>query len=1162
MPRSKQSFVHLHNHSEYSLLDGASRIPDLVKRAKELGMPAIALTDHGNMYASVNFYNEAMQQGIKPIVGCELYLAPKSRLSKEVKEDRTSNHLTILAKNLIGYVNLIKLVTIANTEGFYYKPRIDKEVLQKHAEGLIVLSGCSLGEIPMLLLSGEDEKARQAAKGYKEIFGEDFYLEVQDLGYPEQKEINLKIQALSKELGVRLVATNDSHYVNKEDALAQDVMLCIQTGKTLEEKERMRLETQEFYIKSADEMQVLFAHMPEALESTLEIAQKIDLKMDIGKSHLPHFDVPGGETPNSYLERLAWEGIKTRYGVVDQETGKHLIPPEVKNRVEYELKMIEKMNYAAYFLIVQDFVNYAKSHGIEVGPGRGSAAGSIVSYALGITSVDPLKFKLLFERFLNPERVSMPDIDIDFCYERRGEVIDYVTKKYGADHVAQIITFGTMAARGSIRDVGRVLNIPLMEVDRIAKMIPFGPNVTIDFALETQKELKELYDKSATVKKLIDLAKSIEGMSRHASVHAAGVVISEKPLTEYVPLQAIAEGQLVTQYPMEDLEKIGLLKMDFLGLRNLTMIDHTVKIIKRVKDVDVDLSQLSFEGDGPTYKLLSEGETIGVFQLESAGMRALIKKLKPGTFEELIALLALYRPGPLESGMVDDFIKRKHKIIPVKYDLPQLEPILRETYGVILYQEQVMEIASKIAGFTLGEADILRRAMGKKKTKEMAEMREKFINGAVGKGVARNKAAHLFNLCEKFAGYGFNKSHSTAYGVIAYQTAYLKAHYPVEFMAALLSSIMGNTDKLTLYISECLRMGIKILPPDVNESFRRFTVVPGGIRFGLTAVKNVGGGAIENITQLKTERPFDSLKDFCERVDLRVCNKRVIESLIKAGAFDSLSQNRAHLLSALEGIMEKAGKRSVFSRDKNQGTLFNIHEHAKSADELDAKQEIEDFSPDQKLRMEKDMLGLYISGHPLQQVKGVLEGQTSTKISSISELREGYAIKVGGLLSGCRKVMTKRKEAMLIATLEDLTGAIQLVVFPKTYEKFSAMLNNDAIVVVRAKINRDMKTDEFNLLVDTVEQLDEGKKERVLHIDIDGVEDKNILDRIKAVLLEFSGPESVYLHVHNETVEAGEALRVNICPELIEQLEQILGKYSIRVELRAAKKELVTQINF
>jgi DNA polymerase-3 subunit alpha len=1161
----KGKFVHLHCHSEFSLLDGAARISDLVKAAKELGMPALALTDHGNMYAAVNFYKAAKEIGIKPIIGCEIYVAPRTRFDKETKEDRSPHHLTVLAKNIEGYRNLLKLISLASIEGFYSKPRVDRELLQKYGRGLVLLSGCPKGEVPSLIVAGKYEEAKKVASWYKELFKNDYYLEIQDLGMDEFRKFNPELIRLARELEIKLVATNDVHYVKKEDSYAQDVLLCVQTGSFLDDQKRLKLQTEEFYLKSAQEMSAMFSEVPDAIENSLEIAEKCELEIELGKLHLPHYKVPKGETPESYLENLAWEGVKNKYGVSGdpgiRESGKMLLPPEIIDRVKYELYTIEKMGYAPYFLIVQDFINFAKSKEIQVGPGRGSAAGSIVSYALGITNVDPLKYGLIFERFLNIERISMPDIDIDFCYERRNEVIDYVSKKYGQDHVAQIVTFGTMAARGSIRDVGRVQRVPLNEVDKIAKLIPFGPDVTISKAIESVKELRALYGSDAKIKNLLDTAQKLEGLARHASVHAAGVVISEKPLNDYVPLQKLDENVIVTQFPMGDLEKIGLLKMDFLGLRNLTMIAHAIEIIKKTRQVEIDINNIPID-DQNTYSLLDSGETMGVFQLESRGMRGLIKDLQPNNFEEIIALLALYRPGPLESGMVEDYVKRKHRQVPVKYLLPELAPILRETHGTILYQEQVMEIASKVAGFSMGQADLLRRAMGKKKTKEMHQQKEFFVEGAVKRGVSKHKATELFNLCAKFAGYGFNKSHSTAYGVISYQTAYLKANYPVEFMAALLTSVMGNADKVTAYINECKRLGIRILAPDINESERNFAVTKEGIRFGLSAIKNVGVAAIDSIIETKSkDGNFKSLSDFIERVETRAVNKKVIESLIKVGAFDSFSTGRAYLLAVLGRVMSKIAA-ELKEKANGQEALFNFQNTEVSGQILEMPQvEIEEFPPDQMLRMEKELLGLYISSHPLEFVRDSLDGQVNTRIADISDMREGEIIKIGGLLHDCRRITTRKGDTMLVGVIEDLSGSIGLVVFPKAYERCAALLNNDQVVVVKGKINRDMRNDEFNVVAESVDAMEELEKVRSLHVELVGIRDKQVLSSMKETLLFFRGHDPVFIRMDGKKIALGDSFKVDISPELVNRLEDLLGSGSVNVEFKAVKKEK-QEVNF
>ena len=1136
-------FVHLHCHSEYSLLDGAARIKEMVKVAKELGMPAIALTDHGNMYGTVQFVNAAKEAGIKPIIGCELYVAPRTRFDKETKEDRSPYHLTALVKNAKGYTNLMNLVSLASIDGFYSRPRVDHELLEKYHEGIVFLSGCPKGEIPFLMRNGNPEKAREVAKWSKDLFGDDFYVELQDLSLPGLESHVPNMIQIAKEFALKVVATNDTHYVKKNDAYAQDVLLSIQTGAFLDDKKRMKLQSSEFYLKSCAEMSALFTSAPAAISNSLEIADKCNFELEMGKLHLPDYQVPKGETPDTFLEKLAWDGVKKKYG--------SLLPPEIIDRVKYELYVIEKMGYAAYFLIVQDFINHAKSKGIPVGPGRGSAAGSIVSYALGITNIDPLKYGLIFERFLNDERVSMPDIDVDFCIERRGEVIEYVAAKYGQDHVAQIVTFGTMAARGALRDVGRVLQIPLPEVDKIAKLVPFGPGVTLESALQNVKEFKALYDQDQRIKHLIDTAKSLEGLSRHASVHAAGVVISENPLTNYAPLQKLDKSVIVTQFPMGDLEKIGLLKMDFLGLRNLTMIAHALEIIKKKQGVELDLDNIPLD-DHKTYAILCGGETMGIFQLESRGMKTLIKDLQPTHFEEIIALLALYRPGPLESGMVVDYVNRKHKRVPVKYTLPQLEPILRETYGVILYQEQVMKIASEVGGFTLGQADLLRRAMGKKKAKEMQQQKKFFVDGAVKKGISQHKATELFDLCAKFAGYGFNKSHSAAYGIISYQTAYLKANYPKEFMAALLTSISSNADKVTGYVSECRHMGIKILPPDVNESERNFTVTDEGIRFGFSGIRNVGEAAIDSIIECqKNSEPFQSLTDFCERVDSRTVNKKVIESLIKAGAFDSFGQGRAYQLAVLGKIMNRVATVQK-ERANGQAALFGSQPTVRTED---LAVEIEEFGPEQLLKMEKEMIGLYISSHPLHYVSESLEAQVTTKIVDIAEMSEGEPVRIGGLLSESRRLTTKKGDMMMVARIEDLSGSIGLVVFPKTFKKAESMLNNDQIIVVKGKVNRDMRSEEFNVVAEEVFPMADIEKKRSLHVELVGVSDPGVLGKMREIFMMYNGVDPVYLKMDGQSIDLNGSIKVDINPDLVMQLEKLLGTGSVNVEYRAVVKE-------
>ncbi|MFC1496137.1 DNA polymerase III subunit alpha [Candidatus Margulisiibacteriota bacterium] len=1144
---SKSGFVHLHVHSEFSLLDGASRIPDLIKRCRDLDMPAVAVTDHGNTYALINFYDQANKAGIKPILGCEVYVAPRTRFDKETKADRTPYHLTLLAKDQPGYRNLLKLVSLASLEGFYSKPRIDKEILEKYHNGLVIMSGCLKGEIPQLILREQFDNALKAAAWFKALAADDFYLEVMDVALPENKIVNPKLREISNQLGIKLVATNDSHYLLHSDSEAQDILMCIQTGASVNQEKRMRFDSKELYIKSETEMKKALPDFMDAIENTIEIADKCKVELELGRLRLPHFSVPAGFTPDGYLESLVWKGIHKRYGV--EVEGETRVPPEINDRVKYELYTIEKMGYAAYFLIVQDFINYAKSKGIQVGPGRGSAAGSIVSYSLGITNVNPMKYGLIFERFLNLERISMPDIDIDFCFERRGEVIEYVSRKYTQEHVAQIVTFGTMAARGVLRDVGRVKQVPLSDVDRLAKMVPFAPDMNLEKALVQSKELKERYDNDAVMRDLIDMAKQLEGFSRHASMHAAGVVISKEPLTDCVALQKLSEGVIVTQAPMGDLEKIGLLKMDFLGLRNLTMIAQAIELIKENRGIEIKVDEIPFD-DQKAFNLFTAGETTGIFQLESRGMRGLIKDLKPDTFEEIIALLALYRPGPLESGMVSDYVKRKHKEIDVKYDLPELKPILASTYGVILYQEQVMEIASRIAGFSMGQADVLRAAMGKKKVKEMQQQKEYFIEGAVKNGFSKHKAAQLFNLCAKFAGYGFNKSHSTSYAFISYQTAYLKANYPLEFMAALLTSVMGNTDKTTAYLAEAQKMGIKILPPDVNQSKRKFSVSEGGIRFGITAIKNVGVAAIDNVFEQRKNGPYLSLLDFCKRINSRAANRKVVESLIKAGAFDSLKVNRAYLLANLEKTIARAASEAKHSAD-GQSSLFGFDQIISASPGNDEEVDLPEFSPEILLKNEKEVLGFYISHHPLEHLRDSLEVQVKDQIIEIAEKREGDALLAGGIISGCRRINTKKGDLMAVCNLEDLSGTIGLVIFPRTFKQCSELIMDDAVVIVRGKVNRDMRSDEFNIIAENVQPIAKVEKGRTLFIEIVDVKDKTLLQKVKGILMSNAGSDPIVISYDGKRIAASSKYRVNITPELVSEIESVLGTGSVEVKISA-----------
>ena len=1039
-----EPFVHLHNHTAYSLLDGASKIDELMKRAKELNMPAMAITDHGVMHGVVDFYKACKKNDIKPIIGCEVYVAPRSRFDRQPGLDDSAYHLVLLVKDEIGYRNLSKLESLASLEGFYYKPRVDRELLEQYHEGLIALSGCIAGEVAQRILEENLDAAREAAIWYRDLFGADnYYFEVQNHGIHEQIQVNYYLNQLSEELGIPLVATNDNHYVYQEDAKTQDVMLCIQTGKTMDDANRMRFEGSEFYLKSYDEMQRALGDYPSSLHNTLKIAEQCNFEFTFGENHMPIFDVPEGYTLDTYLDALCREEIKKRYNPVTDD---------MIARLEYELSVIQQMGYSGYFLIVWDFIRYAREQGIYVGPGRGSAAGSIVAYVLRITDIDPLKYDLLFERFLNPERVSMPDIDIDFCYERRGEVIDYVINKYGQDHVCQIITFGTMAARGAIRDVGRVLNVPIATVNKVSKSIPRDLGITIEKALQASAELRGYCEEDPQIAEMVSTAQKLEGLPRNAGTHAAGVVISKEAVDYYLPLQKSPECGVITQMAKENVEELGLLKMDFLGLRTLTVINKAVDMIAENHGVRIDFDTMEMD-DEKTYQLLCDGDSIGVFQLESSGLRAIMRAVQPTTLEDVIALVALYRPGPLNSGMADDFIDRKHGRKETEYLHPVLEPILKPTYGVILYQEQVMRIASEMAGFSLGQADMLRRAMGKKKPEIIASLKEDFLNGAEQNNIDRAIAAKVFELIEYFAGYGFNKSHSAAYAVVAYQTAYLKAHYPVEFMAALLTSVMDSADRVAFYIAECKRMGIAVLTPDVNESQETFTVTNGCIRFGLAAMKNVGKGAMQSIIEVRqTDGPFTSLQDFCARVDLTHVNKRMMENLIKGGAFDSLEGSKRQKLIILDTCLEQ-GHEIRKSKASAQISLFDFGEETGLTSRYAPipLPNLPEFEKQELLAMEKEILGLYVSGHPLDDYKQVIHEKTSVTIAELNEEYDQQKVIVAGMIENFKISTTKKGDTMATVQFEDLTGNIDMLVFPKPFVRFREMIQKDAIVLVKGR---------------------------------------------------------------------------------------------------------------
>ncbi|MHB1128024.1 MAG: DNA polymerase III subunit alpha [Bacillota bacterium] len=1130
------AFIHLHNHTEYSLLDGAGRITGLVSQAVQQGAPALAITDHGVMYGAMDFYKEAKNNGINPIIGCEVYVARRTRLDKSPQLDDSPYHLVLLAENQTGYYNLMHLVSTAFMDGFYYKPRIDRDLLSRHHQGLIALSGCLAGEVPRQLQAENYQGALQAAGFYRDLFGAGgYYLELQDHGLEEQKRLNRDLVRLGRELDVPLVATNDVHYVQRQDAGIHDILLCIQTGKNLEDTDRLRFPTREFYLKTPEEMEELFREVPEALSNTVRIAERCQLEFRLGEMHLPRYVVPESYTLDTFLEEECWRGLQRRFPQPEDQ---------VAERLRYELGVIRQMGFSGYFLIVWDLVNFARRKGIRVGPGRGSAAGSLVAYVLGITDIDPLKHGLLFERFLNPERVSMPDIDIDFCFERRGEVIDYVTQKYGSDHVAQIITFGTMAARAAVRDVGRAMNIPYPQVDKVAKLIPGELGITISRALETSPELREHCHSDELIQQLVENARALEGMPRHASTHAAGVVISEEPLVHYLPLQKTTEGVATTQYPMETVEQLGLLKMDLLGLRTLTVIEKALQLIRLTGGDALPMEDIPLD-DTRTYQMLGAGETTGVFQLESSGMRNILKNLKPERFEDIVALVALYRPGPLGSGMVEDFIQRKHGTTRVEYLHPVLEPILRETYGVILYQEQVMRIASDLAGFTLGQADLLRRAMGKKKPEVIAGLKQNFLQGAREKDVDEHSAREIFELVAHFAGYGFNKSHSAAYALIAYQTAYLKATYPVEFMASLLTSVMSNSDKGPIYLEECRRLGIEILPPDVNESLVDFTVIGKKIRFGLGAVKNVGRGAIGSIVSAREEKKFDSLLDFCQRVDLRQTNRRVLESLIRCGAFASLGLFRAQLLEMLDDCLEVA-QRIQADRFSGQLSLMDLV----GGEELNLSHvkipKIAEFSQQDMLAMEREALGFYVSGHPLAHYQQLFRLRGARYIGELAELPDAAQVTLGGIATQVRKTVTRRGETMAYVEFEDTTGTLEVIVFPGVLARTGQLLEKGRILLVDARLN--VQDEGLKVIAENIQPVDNLCPAVI--ISLDGVDNRDALLNIRNILENYPGKAPVQLYFPNmkKLLLIDSRWWVEPGPELLKELESLLGSGTVRVE--------------
>ena len=1160
MPSSE--FVHLHLHTEYSLLDGACRIGELLDHAKASGAPALAVTEHGNLFSSVIFHDEARKRGIRPILGCEVYVATGSRHTRSGKPGETNNHLVLLAENLTGYHNLIKLVSAGYTEGFYYKPRIDKELLSQHASGLVGLSSCLKGEVATGLRTEQPRKAMEAASTFRDILGaKNFFLEMQYQGIEEQRTVNAGLQPIARELNLPLVCTNDVHYLKQGDHRPHDVLLCIGTGKNVSDEQRLRYHGDQFFLKSGKEMEAVFGDWPQALSNTVAIAERCDVDLSNPGSHLPNFDVPDGFTLDGYFEHVTRKGFEQRLAnwkaLSVEGTLRHPIEA-YERRLKHELEIIVKMRYPGYFLIVWDFIRYAREQGIPVGPGRGSAAGSLVAYCLRITDVDPMQFDLIFERFLNPERVSLPDIDIDFCERRRGQVIDYVTRKYGRDNVAQIITFGTMKARAVVRDVGRTMGMSYSDVDKVAKAIPATLDMTLDKALQENSALKTMEQQDPQVNELIEVAQRLEGITRHASVHAAGVVIAPKAITEFAPIYKSQKDEITTQWSMKEVERMGLLKMDFLGLSTLTLLDDAVGHIKETTGKTVDLGKLPMD-DEKTFQLFSEGQTLGVFQFESSGMRETLRKAKPERFEDLIALNALYRPGPLRGGVVDDFIARRHGKVEIEYALPALKPILQDSYGVIAFQEQVMRIASDLAGFTMGDADVLRKAMGKKSAEVMQAQRHKFIEGATERGLSKAPATKIFDLMEYFAGYGFNKSHSTAYALLAYQTGYLKANYPQHFMASLLTIESQNTDKLALYLGECRDMGVAILPPDINTSGITFKVCESGVRFGLAAVKNVGEGAITSILAYRSKNSqIRSLFSLCEDIDLRTVNKRVFDSLIKAGAFDSSLPSKirrpAAYRSALSALVDRAldhGNRHQRDRDRGQAQLFEALDTKVGGEQDLALPDVAIWSESEQLSFEKEALGLYLSGHPVDRYRDQLEAAGARALNALRE-DEKQAL-VGGIVSGYRPLKTKKGAPMAVATLEDGLGSLEVVVFPKTYERCGDLLASDRILLVSGRLDKDEETarlvaDEIRL----IEALDESVgKTMSIYLASSNIS-RDILDALADLFQMHRGPSLVRIQIeltdHTPPLRVQARLtetRIRPSEQLVLATEQICGKGTV-----------------
>ena len=1167
-------FVHLHLHTEYSLLDGACRIEELLDQAARLNMSALAVTEHGNMFSAVVFHDAARKRGIKPILGCEVYVAPGSRLDKSGTIGETANHLVLLAESREGFKNLIKLVSSGYTDGFYYKPRIDKDLLAAHSQGLIGLSSCLKGEVASEIRGEQSRRAMAAAATYRDILGDgNFFLEMQFQGLDEQRVVNTGLVPIARDLGLPLVCTNDVHYLKQDDHKPHDILLCIGTGKSVHDEQRLRYHGDQFYLKSAEEMAGIFKDYPEALANTVRIAERVDVEIPGGQNHLPRFEVPAGFSVDEYFEHVTRQGFAERAvrlrALADESKLRHSIS-DYEQRLVYEIEMIKRMGYPGYFLIVWDFIRYAREQGIPVGPGRGSAAGSLVAWALRITDVDPLHYDLIFERFLNPERVSLPDIDVDFCERRRSEVIDYVTRRYGRENVSQIITFGTMKAKAVVRDVGRAMDMPYADVDRIAKQIPPALDMTLEKALVENPTLRQMQEQDPRVKDLLAMGKRLEGMSRNAGVHAAGVVIAPGPITDYAPLFKSNRDEITTQWAMKEVERVGLLKMDFLGLSTLTLIRDALGEIKRTEGVDLDIDAIPLD-DARTYQLFVEGQTYGIFQFESSGMREILRKAKPQRLDDLIAMNALYRPGPLKSGMVDDFIARKAGRSEVKYELAQLKPILADTYGVIAYQEQVMRIASVLAGFSLGQSDVLRKAMGKKDPKVMAKQRAAFIAGARSNGISETKATKIFDLMEYFAGYGFNKSHSTAYAYLAYQTAYLKANYPRHFAAALLTIEAANTDKLALYIGECRERGIPVLPPDINESHLHFTVVPEGVRFGLTAIKGLGEGAIRSILEVRAALgSITSLHQLCEALDLRLVNKRVLEALVKSGACDTLvpagvplTLGRARLFAAVDSAIEH-GARTQRDREQGQADLFG-GDGADSGLTLSRLPDATAWTEIELLGHEKDALGLYLSGHPLDRFAEALRAFDARTVGDLvladlppsTDGAPGRLIiedvHVGGIISAFRPLKTKKGDRMGVFTLEDAQGSLEVVAFPETYARFASLIENGTLVAVRGRFERDEESSRLQATeIFPLDSLRE-KLSRAVRIHLNGDCTRQKLEALWDLLSANRGDRPVAIELEIDgcgkklrvSADVTPQIRVRPSAQLLDAVEQLCGAGSV-----------------